>query len=99
MLSQFQKKVQNLEDGILEYVAKRQAQNVLKIDEKDDKKKEKGYFDKLKDKILNEDDKQKKEEQQNVQNKNDIMSKLKDRLGINNKDKNEQEEQKDNKKP
>ncbi|KAL4463417.1 hypothetical protein ABPG72_017138 [Tetrahymena utriculariae] len=89
MFSQFQKKVQNLEDGILEYVAKRQAQNLIKPEEKN----EKGYFDKLKDKIFKEEQNEKQPE-----NKNNIMNKLKDRFGIKDKDSKDENNQKDNKK-
>ncbi|KAL4442135.1 hypothetical protein ABPG74_009153 [Tetrahymena malaccensis] len=89
MFSQFQKKVQNLEDGILEYVAKRQAQNLIKTEEKN----EKGYFDKLKDKIFKEE-----QNEQQPDNKNNIMNKLKDRFGINDKDNKDESKQKDNKK-
>ncbi|EAR84182.2 hypothetical protein TTHERM_00723670 (macronuclear) [Tetrahymena thermophila SB210] len=92
MFSQFQKKVQNLEDGILEYVAKRQAQNLIKTEEKSEKQ-EKGYFDKLKDKIFKDE-----QNEQQSENKNNIMNKLKDRFGINDKDNNDDNKQKDNKK-
>ena len=55
MFEQFQKGVSKVETGLLEYVAKKQASNVIKQIEQPNNGKDNdiGYFDKLKRKLFN----------------------------------------------